>query len=98
MMGMTKLNMKKTRKKTADYLPERSCVVCRRKDVKSAFLRLVNTEEGVTVDRAGTLPGRGAYVCGDPACLGALTVKKLNRALKCSVSAESLNNLPKEID
>ena len=48
--------------------PERTCVGCRGKDVKANLIRLAwDVAAGrVVVDRAGTAPGRGAYV--HPSC------------------------------
>jgi predicted RNA-binding protein YlxR (DUF448 family) len=49
--------------------PERTCVGCRKRAAKDELLR-VTVVEGVCVpDPRGSLPGRGAYVHSDPACL-----------------------------
>ena len=52
--------------------PVRMCVVCRRRFAKSRLLRHVSASEGVgnglEADEAQTRPGRGWYVCDDPAC------------------------------
>ena len=51
-------------------IPMRQCVGCREMKEKRALIRLVKPPEGpVSLDFKGKLPGRGAYVCPDPACL-----------------------------
>ncbi|MEU8706802.1 YlxR family protein [Streptomyces sp. NPDC048565] len=49
--------------------PERTCVGCRERAVKSELLRTVVDEGEVVPDPRGTLPGRGAYVHPVPVCL-----------------------------
>lgn len=54
--------------------PVRMCVVCRRRFAKSQLLRHVpaldniSAGNGLVADEAQTRPGRGWYVCDDPAC------------------------------
>ena len=52
----------------AKHVPQRTCVVCRRKYDKRHLLRFVRTDDGVLVDPTGKQSGRGAYVCDMPAC------------------------------
>ncbi len=69
------------------YVPERTCIACRRKGPQAEFVRLRKTETGWEVSQ-GKREGRGAYVCKDnPACH---TEKRLRRAL--GASAESVAN------
>ena len=49
--------------------PVRTCVGCRSRDAKAALLRVVVVDGALTVDPAGRLPGRGASVHPDPACV-----------------------------
>ena len=49
--------------------PVRTCVGCRSRDAKAALLRVVVVDGVLTVDPAGRLPGRGASVHPDPACV-----------------------------
>jgi predicted RNA-binding protein YlxR (DUF448 family) len=49
--------------------PVRTCVGCRARDAKPALLRVVVIDGVLTVDPAGRLPGRGASVHPDPACV-----------------------------
>jgi predicted RNA-binding protein YlxR (DUF448 family) len=49
--------------------PVRTCVGCRERDAKPALLRVVVVDGVLTVDPAGRLPGRGASVHPDLACV-----------------------------
>lgn len=70
--------------------PMRMCVGCREMKPKKELLRVVKSPAGpIAIDRVGKAPGRGAYVCPDPACLKkAQKSKALDRALEVSVPAE----------
>ena len=88
--------------------PQRTCVVCRSTTAKRALHRIVRSPSGVvsgggsrsvSYDPTGKAPGRGAYLCGQPACLEtALKRHSIQRALKVSDAAavggaiESLRN------
>ena len=64
--------------------PQRTCVGCRQVRPKAQLLRLVRRADGiVAVDRAGTAPGRGAYVCAAAECVGeALKRGRLAKAFR----------------
>lgn len=76
-------------------VPERMCVGCRAMKPKKELIRVVAPAEGpVSVDRTGKSPGRGAYLCPDPACLAqALKGKRLDRALKRGLDAATADAL-----
>jgi predicted RNA-binding protein YlxR (DUF448 family) len=60
----------------------RRCVSCRRARPKAEMIRIVRSPSGTAeVDRAAVMPGRGAYVCPDPACVG-LVRRRLASALR----------------
>lgn len=66
------------------HIPTRTCIVCREQKDKNALVRIVLGGDGaVTVDKAGKMTGRGAYICADGDC-AANAVKKraLDRAFK----------------
>ncbi len=44
-------------------IPERMCVICRQMKPKSSLIRIVNTTDGIVVDKTGKLNGRGIYLC-----------------------------------
>ena len=72
-------------------IPQRQCVGCREMKDKKALLRVVRSPEGaVSLDFTGKKPGRGAYVCPDPACL---KKARKSRALERAFSAP----LPDEV-
>ena len=56
-------------KRRPDRQPQRTCAVCRQVHAKREMQRVVRTAQGQAVpDLSGRLPGRGTYVCTDPAC------------------------------
>lgn len=77
------------------HVPERTCTACRRKQAKRGLIRIVRTVDGqVEVDPTGRRPGRGAYLCPDPACWeNALKRKLLNRALRVVLTPEEVARL-----
>ena len=51
-------------------IPMRQCTGCREMKEKRSLIRVVRSPEGaITLDSRGKSPGRGAYLCPDPACL-----------------------------
>lgn len=69
--------------------PERMCIVCRRKAVQSAFVRVAEDgAEGsnrLLIDPQKRSPGRGAYVCRRAECWSSdILVRSLERALRAS--------------
>lgn len=73
-------------------VPVRQCVGCREHKEKHQLIRVVRAPEGdISLDFRGKKPGRGAYLCPDPACLKrAVKSRALERALSAPVSAELL--------
>jgi predicted RNA-binding protein YlxR (DUF448 family) len=56
-------------KRKPDHQPLRTCAVCREVHPKRAMSRLVRRADGsVAVDPTGKAPGRGTYLCDQPAC------------------------------
>lgn len=72
-------------------IPMRQCLGCREMKPKKELIRVVKSPEGeISLDFKGKKPGRGAYLCPDPACLA--KVRK-SRALERAFSAQ----LPGEV-
>ena len=73
----------------------RQCVGCREMKPKKALIRVVRSSEGaVSLDFRGKLPGRGAYVCPDPACLAkARKSRGLERAFDAALPAQVWDDL-----
>ncbi len=67
--------------------PIRSCISCRTRRQQDFLLRMVKDSEGsVRLDLAGRAPGRGAYLCPDPACLAnAVRKQAFRRALRGAI-------------
>lgn len=62
---------------------ERTCVGCRVRAEAHSLVRVVDVEGVATVDVERHLPGRGAHLHPDPACLAlALRRRSLSRALR----------------
>jgi predicted RNA-binding protein YlxR (DUF448 family) len=56
-------------KRRPDHQPQRTCAVCREVHPKQSMTRVVRRADGaVTVDHSGKAPGRGTYLCDQPAC------------------------------
>lgn len=72
------------------HVPLRTCVVCREKEAKRTFTRIVRTPDGsVEIDPTGKKNGRGAYLCTRFACWErAASGTALDRALKVELGPE----------
>jgi predicted RNA-binding protein YlxR (DUF448 family) len=75
--------------------PVRTCVGCRKRELAVELLRVVAVDGGngkcaVTVDSAGKLPGRGAWLHLDPQCLdAAIRRQAFVRALRINGSPDT---------
>lgn len=69
--------------------PVRTCVGCRRTDGQGALLRVAALEGRVVADPRRRVPGRGAYVHREKACLER-AAKGLARGLRAAVAARDL--------
>lgn len=71
-------------------IPLRQCLGCREMKPKSELIRVVRSPEGeVSLDFRGKKPGRGAYLCPDPACLAkAKKSRAIERAFSAPVDPE----------
>ena len=71
----------------AKHVPIRTCLGCGQKSLKGELIRIVMADGALRVDEAGRLPGRGAYLCPDTACISSLLKKqgKLSYSLRVSV-------------
>lgn len=80
-------------------IPQRTCIGCGETHNKKEMVRIVRSPEGeVSLDRSGKKPGRGAYVCPNPACIEkAFQSKSLEKALQVKVSPETKEALLAEL-
>ena len=76
-------------------IPMRQCVGCREMKPKKELIRVVKSPEGaISLDFRGKAPGRGAYLCPDPACLKrAVKSKALERAFETQIPQEIYDDL-----
>ncbi|MBO0684698.1 MAG: YlxR family protein [Candidatus Dormibacteraeota bacterium] len=69
--------------------PTRTCVACRETGGKRGLLRVARAPQGVVLDQTGRIPGRGAYLHAEQACLDlARRRRSLERSLKAAVPDE----------
>lgn len=82
------------------HVPLRTCVVCREKEAKRAFVRIVRTADaGVRIDPTGKMNGRGAYLCTKRACWEkAAGGTALDRALKIDIDSDVRSELRRYAD
>ena len=81
-------------------IPLRQCLGCREMKPKRELIRAVRSPEGeISLDFRGKKPGRGAYVCPDPACLAkARKSKALERAFETAIPAEVYDALAAQME
>ena len=81
-------------------IPMRQCLGCREMKPKKELIRVVRSPEGqVSLDFKGKLPGRGAYVCPDPACLArAHKSKALERAFSLPIPDDVYASLEAQME
>ena len=77
------------------YVPQRTCVACRKVKTKRELIRLVRVASGsVEVDPGEKKAGRGAYLCPVWACweIG-LKANRLEYALRTSLTQDNRGQL-----
>jgi predicted RNA-binding protein YlxR (DUF448 family) len=81
-------------------IPQRQCMGCRERKEKREMIRVVRSPEGaVGLDFRGKAPGRGAYICPDPACLKkAIRSKALERSLEVPIPEDIYARLEQEME
>lgn len=83
----------------AKKIPLRQCTGCREMKPKSQLIRVVRSPEGeVSLDLRGKKPGRGTYLCPDPACLKrARKSRALERAFSRTIPPEVYEQMEAEM-
>ena len=77
---------------------QRSCIACGTQADKVGLLRIVRSPNGeVAFDANGRAPGRGAYVCSEKCFAAACKKKKLDRALKATVSSNDYDRIAADV-
>ncbi|MDD2521421.1 MAG: YlxR family protein [Anaerolineaceae bacterium] len=72
------------------HVPQRTCVGCREVLPKRNLIRLVKTENGVTIDLSGKLPGRGAYLHDQKSCWRKGLKGTLAKALRTTIPEQDI--------
>ncbi len=80
-------------------IPLRMCIACRTMQPKKNLVRIVkNNENQIFLDASFKANGRGAYICNNQTCFDkCIKTKALNRAFKCEISQDLLENLKQNI-
>ena len=80
-------------------IPERRCTGCGERFPKPTLIRVVRSPEGeITLDFTGKKPGRGAYLCKNPACLKkARKAHRLEQNLVCEIPDTIYDTLEGEL-
>ena len=80
-------------------IPARQCIGCMTSRPKKELVRVVRAPSGeISIDPVGKKPGRGAYLCPDPACLAKAKKKKaLERCFEQPVPAEVYDALAAQL-
>lgn len=68
------------------YIPIRTCLGCGQRKPKEELVRIVVENGALMVDKGGKLPGRGAYLCPETACISSLRKKKRRLSYSLRVS------------
>lgn len=77
----------------------RTCVGCRGKHSPERMIRIVRSPEGrALLDLDARLPGRGAWVCPDEACLKRLKASSLSHVLKADTDLPDLPELRSDLN
>ena len=78
-------------------IPIRTCVACRTAKPKKELIRVVKSNENISLDLTGRANGRGAYVCRDAECIKKLKKQKiLNRVFSCEIDDSVYTKLEEE--
>ncbi len=84
--------------RTSNVKRQRSCISCDAQADKVELLRIVRSPEGnVAFDGTGRAPGRGAYVCSENCFAAACRRKKLDRALKATLTSDDYERIAADI-
>ena len=85
--------------KAKKRIPERRCTGCGERFEKPQLIRVVRSPEGeITLDFVGKKPGRGAYLCKNPACLKkARRAHRLEQNLSCEIPDDIYDALEGEL-
>ena len=72
------------------HIPQRTCVGCRMVTSKRSLIRLVKTENGITIDPTGKMAGRGVYLHAFQDCWKKGLKGSIAKGLKTDLSVAEL--------
>jgi len=82
--------------------PQRTCLSCRKKQVKKNLIRITCFNGKIRLDKEQNLPGRGVYLCPNDSCLASLGAKKRLKlwqgAFRYPASRAELLSIKREIE
>lgn len=79
----------------------RSCVICKKKEIKSNLIRIISNENlDAVYDENQKINSRGIYICRDKKCLEKVVklIEKNKFNVKININKESLLELVKKIE
>lgn len=83
------------------HIPERTCIVCRKKKPKETLFRLYKREDGIfDADIKQMIESRGIYICKIDSCLSQLLVgsgKNKKGFKQVSVAPETVTMLKEKL-
>ena len=84
----------------AKKIPMRTCIGCGQSKEKRNLIRIVHSPDGsICMDLTGRAPGRGAYLCKDPACFDkAMKKGAFTRAFQTSLPAEDAKKSREQLE
>lgn len=81
---------------TTKKIPQRMCIVCKQMFDKKDLVRILKSDEGISIDLSGKKNGRGAYICKNGCILKCEKTHALERSFKIAIPQETYRNLEKE--
>lgn len=73
------------------------CIACKESKPKRELIRIVNSPDGIVVDKTGKMNGRGSYICNNAECINKLCKQKvLNKVLKTNISQDVYDRLKEQ--
>ncbi len=81
--------------RSVKYVPQRTCLACRKIKAKQELIRLVRTsDDNIEADIGGNKTGRGAYLCPSPECWETgLKGSRLEHSLKTTLTQDNREQL-----
>ena len=77
---------------------QRSCIACGGKAGKGDLHRIVRASDGtIAFDATGRAAGRGAYLCSEACLEKAVASKRLDRALRASLTDEDYERVASDM-